>query len=106
MLVDQVGRKNIKVSVLKPFERNPRRISEDAFNQLKKSFSESFYHQRIIATEDLRVIGGHQRIISSFAIVRANVSSTSLPSATRYQTSVANSSRCSNSRKHHAAASR
>jgi ParB-like chromosome segregation protein Spo0J len=62
MLVDQVGRNNIKVLVLKAFERNPRRISEDAFNQLKKSFSETGYHQRIIATEDLRVIGGHQRI--------------------------------------------
>jgi hypothetical protein len=66
-----------------------------------KSFSGSFYHQRMIATEDLRVIAGHQHIISSFAIVRANVSSTSLPSAMRYQTSVANSSRCSSSRKHH-----
>src|SRR6202034_252166 len=40
-------------------------------------------------------------VVSSFAIVRANVSSTSLPFATRYQTSVANSSRCSSSRKHH-----
>src|ERR1700733_1302317 len=40
-------------------------------------------------------------IISSFAIVRENVSSTSLPSATRYHASVANSSRCSSSRKRH-----
>src|ERR1700722_540363 len=40
-------------------------------------------------------------IISSFAIVCANVSSTSLPSATRYHASLANSSRCSSSRKHH-----
>src|ERR1700722_10921881 len=42
-------------------------------------------------------------IISSFAIVRASVSSTSLPSATRYHASLANSSRCSSSRKHHEA---
>ena len=40
-------------------------------------------------------------VISSFAIVRANVSSTSLPSATRYHASLANSSKCSRSRKHH-----
>src|ERR1700729_3545502 len=44
-------------------------------------------------------------VTSSFAIVRANVSSTSLPSATRYQTSIANSSRCSSSTKHHGALS-
>jgi hypothetical protein len=40
-------------------------------------------------------------VISSFAIVRANVSSTSLPSATRYHASFANSSRYSSRRKHH-----
>src|SRR6266436_4374892 len=36
-------------------------------------------------------------IVSSFASVRENVSSTSLPSATRYHARVANSSRCSSS---------
>jgi hypothetical protein len=41
---------------------NPRRISQEAFNRLKKSLSENGYHQRIIVTKDLRVIGGHQRI--------------------------------------------
>ena len=40
-------------------------------------------------------------VISSFAIVRTKVSSTSLPSDTRYHASFANSSRCSRSRKHH-----
>src|SRR5271156_2974449 len=40
-------------------------------------------------------------VLSSFVIVRANVSSTSLPFATRYHASVANSSRCSSSRWHH-----
>jgi len=54
--------KTVKVSALKPFERNPRRIGEDAFDRLKKSLSENGYHQRIITTKDLRVIGGHQRI--------------------------------------------
>jgi ParB-like chromosome segregation protein Spo0J len=54
--------KSVKVSALKPFERNPRRISQEAFNRLKKSLSENGYHQRIIVTKDLRVIGGHQRI--------------------------------------------
>jgi ParB-like chromosome segregation protein Spo0J len=54
--------KTVRVSVLKPFERKLRRISEDAFSRLKKSLQESGYHQRIIATKDLRVIGGHQQI--------------------------------------------
>jgi site-specific DNA-methyltransferase (adenine-specific) len=54
--------KTVKVSDLKPFERNPRRISQDAFNRLKKSLAENGYHQRIIATKDLRIVGGHQRI--------------------------------------------
>jgi hypothetical protein len=53
--------KTVKVSALKPFERNPRRISEEAFSRLKRSLEESGYHQRIIATKDLRIIGGHQR---------------------------------------------
>lgn len=54
--------KTVKVSALKPFERNPRKISEADFERLKKSLHENGYHQRIIATIDLRVIGGHQRI--------------------------------------------
>lgn len=57
--------KTVKVSDLKPFERNPRRISQDAFNRLKKGLAENGYHQRIIATKDLRIVGGHQRIPGS-----------------------------------------
>lgn len=33
--------KNVKVSELKPFERNPRGISEDACNRLKKRLGSS-----------------------------------------------------------------
>jgi ParB-like chromosome segregation protein Spo0J len=54
--------KLVKVKDLKPFERNPRKISEQDFERPKKSLSENGYHQRIIATIDLRIIGGHQRI--------------------------------------------
>lgn len=52
----------VKVSELKPYERNPRRISKDAYEHLKRSLQQNGYHQRIIANQDLRVIGGHQRI--------------------------------------------
>lgn len=52
----------VDIEQLTPFERNPRRISVDAYDQLVKSLQENGYHQRIITTRDYRVIGGHQRI--------------------------------------------
>jgi len=54
--------KMVKVADLTPYERNPRRISKKAFQDLLDSVRRNGYHQRIIATPDLRVIGGHQRI--------------------------------------------
>lgn len=54
--------KTVKVDDLQPFEQNPRRISKEQYAKLKSSIEEMGYHQRIIATHDLRVIGGHQRI--------------------------------------------
>ena len=47
---------------LKPYERNPRRISKEAFAKLKQSIEQDGFHQRILCTPDLKVIGGHQRI--------------------------------------------
>lgn len=54
--------KLVNIDELKPYERNPRTISKSAFQKLKASITDSGYHQRIIATPDLRVIGGHMRI--------------------------------------------
>ena len=54
--------KTVKVSALKPFERNPRKISEADYDRLKRSLTENGYHQRVLAMKDLRVVGGHQRI--------------------------------------------
>lgn len=54
--------KQVFVSHLKPYERNPRTISKDALEKLKRSIQEDGYHQRIIANADYSVIGGHQRI--------------------------------------------
>jgi DNA modification methylase len=54
--------KQVSLDELKPFERNPRKISRQAFEKLKASLQQNGYHQRIIATSDFRVIGGHQRI--------------------------------------------
>jgi DNA modification methylase len=52
----------VPVSDLKPFEKNPRKITPADFDSLKRSLAEDGYHQRILCTPDLRVIGGHQRI--------------------------------------------
>lgn len=54
--------KDVKLKDLKPYERNPRRITEAQYEQLLKSLKENGYHQRILATPDFRIIGGHQRI--------------------------------------------
>jgi hypothetical protein len=54
--------KTVRLVDLKPYERNPRRITKDAFAELKASLEQNGYHQRIIVTPDFRVIGGHQRI--------------------------------------------
>ena len=60
--------KTVKVSSLKPYERNPRKINDQAFARLVENIKKNGYHQRILATDDLRVIGGHQRIKALEAI--------------------------------------
>ena len=54
--------RNVLLSQLKPFERNPRKISRAAYKRLKDAIGRVGYHQRILATQDLRIIGGHQRL--------------------------------------------
>lgn len=60
-ILDWIDRE-VKISELKPFENNPRRISKEDYEKLKKSLAQDGYHQRILATEDLRIVGGHQRM--------------------------------------------
>jgi DNA modification methylase len=52
----------VSLSRLKPYERNPRRISKDQLEKLKASIEQDGFHQRILCTPDFKVIGGHQRI--------------------------------------------
>lgn len=54
--------KSWRLSDLRPYERNPRQISESQYKKLKTSIQEDGYHTRIKATHDGRVIGGHQRL--------------------------------------------
>lgn len=51
----------VRVADLKDFEANPRRITKTEFEKLVKSIKEDGYHQRIVANQDNKIIGGHQR---------------------------------------------
>lgn len=54
--------KTVAVNSLKPYERNPRHATKEAYQRLKASIEELGFHQRIIYQPDLGVIGGHLRI--------------------------------------------
>jgi len=54
--------KKVALSKLKPYERNPRMISKEAYDRLKEAIQKLGFHQRILCQPDLSVIGGHQRI--------------------------------------------
>lgn len=51
-----------KLSRLKPFEDNPRKITDADLEKLVEKIKTSGYHQRIRITHDNRIIGGHQRL--------------------------------------------
>lgn len=54
--------KSVSLDELRPYERNPRKMTQAGYDRLKKSIAELGYHQRIIVQPNMAVIGGHQRI--------------------------------------------
>lgn len=54
--------KTVNINELKPYGKNPRRISELAFEQLKRSITDDGYHTRIKVNQDLTIAGGHMRL--------------------------------------------
>lgn len=52
----------MRLDVIRPFERNPRNITEIQFQKLKQSLMEDGYHSRMKVTHDHRLVGGHQRL--------------------------------------------
>ena len=54
--------RTVAVKDLQPYEQNPRRMKEADFEKLVKHLQEDGYHQRVLATHDLLIVGGHQRI--------------------------------------------
>ena len=53
--------KTVKISDLKEYAHNPRRISKKEMDKLTASLKEDGYHQRIVVNHDHTIIGGHQR---------------------------------------------
>jgi hypothetical protein len=54
--------KTVSIDQLKPFARNPRKISKEGYARLKAKILAVGFNTPILATHDLRIIGGHQRI--------------------------------------------
>ena len=52
---------NIRLSDLKEYEHNPRKIGDKELEKLISHIKEDGYHQRIIVNNDYTIIGGHQR---------------------------------------------
>jgi hypothetical protein len=52
----------VSLKDIKPYERNPRRISKEAYTKLKDSLEQDGYHGRMLCTTDMRLLGGHQRL--------------------------------------------
>ena len=53
--------KTVKISDLKEYEHNPRKITDKLLEKLATHIKEDGYHQRIIVDSDYTIIGGHQR---------------------------------------------
>lgn len=53
--------KSIKISDMKEYEHNPRKIGKKELEKLANHIREDGYHQRIILNSDNTIIGGHQR---------------------------------------------
>ena len=54
--------RRVAVADLRPYERNPRKIAQKAYEALVESLRTTGYHSRILATPDLKIASGHQRI--------------------------------------------
>jgi hypothetical protein len=67
------SQKTIKINDLKDYDKNPRKISKDAFDRLVRDIQEDGYHSRIKANTDYTIIGGHAR---KKALLKAGYKST------------------------------
>jgi ParB-like chromosome segregation protein Spo0J len=52
---------DIVIKDIIPYERNPRRMTKDQFDNLVKSIRDYGYHQRILVNQDMKMMDGHHR---------------------------------------------
>lgn len=57
--------KSFPLDELIPLQRNPRRISPEAFLRLKTKMTTQGYHTRILVQPDGQVLGGHMRLMAA-----------------------------------------
>lgn len=73
--------KQIDINKIKPYFNNPRKISKDAIEKVKKSIEEFGFQQPIVVDKDMVIIVGHTRLqaskllnLSTVPTVIANIS--------------------------------
>lgn len=52
----------VNIEALKPYYRNPRTITKDAFERLKRRITKAGYKARIEVDADMTIISGHMRL--------------------------------------------
>lgn len=62
VIAPEWAEKEVNLSWIKPFEHNPRRVSEAEYEKLKKSIVKHGQFKPLLVTADLRLAGGHQRL--------------------------------------------
>lgn len=57
--------KNIPIESIKPYENNPRRVSEDAVNAVTASVKEFGFRVPVILDKDNVIVAGHTRVLAA-----------------------------------------
>lgn len=57
--------KIMDIDDLKPYKNNPRKITQEAINQVKKSIKENDFNSVIVVDKNLEIIAGHTRVLAA-----------------------------------------
>jgi len=72
-MTNELKYKNLTLKVmdiddLKPYQNNPRNITQTAINAVKKSISENEFNSVIVVDKNLEIIAGHTRVLAAKAL--------------------------------------
>lgn len=65
--------KNVKLTELRPYENNPRRVSEEAINAVVNSIREFGFKVPVIIDKDKVIVAGHTRVLAAQRLKLAEV---------------------------------